>query len=87
MQGSQIIINWGIYILVPKLDMELMIVNVDWIPAYDNTSSSEYKELTDNITKAVSTFDFASDNELICMLYNTIANRLEYIVLIKFCKK
>jgi gamma-glutamyl-gamma-aminobutyrate hydrolase PuuD len=41
-------------ISVPKIDMELMIVNVQWRPEYENTTSPEYIELTDNITRAVS---------------------------------
>ena len=41
-------------ILVPKIDMDLMIVNVDWRPELENTSSPEYEELTTNITRAVS---------------------------------
>ena len=40
--------------LVPTLEMELMITNVNWQPAFEVTNSSEYAELTQNITDAVS---------------------------------
>lgn len=34
--------------------MELMIVNVNWRPEFDDKNSSDYAELTQNITDAVS---------------------------------
>jgi hypothetical protein len=39
---------------VPTLEMELMIINVNWRPSFEDTNSSDYAELTENITEAVS---------------------------------
>jgi hypothetical protein len=45
-----------VFVAVPTLDMELMIVNVNWRPEFGDTNSSDYAELTQNITDAVSFF-------------------------------